>query len=426
MNNLNILLITAATVGKVMLCAIIGLIVSSYFTHKQHTTKGFTFIAVRVLFPLLLFSNLCMSVTWSSIRMYYWALIIAFFPIFVGLAGAWSSKFYFNRVYTGMLILSCTFQNGLTYPVSLLISLKGVDWFGAEELETALAHIFLYNIVSTIGLWAVGEPIIKHFKSVEVAKEELAESRRLYEQEHAEREEELGDCRQTKISLRDEASTSQISGINGEAESTVVAGPSALDFAALMPIAWEAVKSPTVSGSLLGLTFSLVPPLRWIAETLIGQVFISAFALVGSGAIPLQLLVLGATVAGDPIEEPAGMEELAAPLSSNNEPESWVEKLKSQQSVFVICSIGIRLIIVPTVCFLLIHILRVLHIIPDEKVFLLTMLIGVCSPSAINSSIICVIHDYHPREYAHMIFIMYLTAIFFTTMWLFIFIIYLG
>lgn len=461
-NYLDVALITAATVGKVLLCAVVGMFVSRFFSHPKHSEKGFTYISVRVLLPLLLFSNLCLTVTWDTIKLYYWALILAFFPIIIGFAGSCLCRFFLNTTYTGMLILGCTFQNGLTFPVSVLMNLKGISWFGPEEVEIGCAHIFLYNIICSIGLWAIGEPVIKYFKGMEVQEEKkkmdeerrllLATSRELgkntvecdgiYVQfPYSQLYKEIEGTAPNPISAASPATAREqfswylpadpldapirpemlcgtsLNGKDGEASLTVSVSSS--QNSNIVKNMLQAMLSPTVAGSILAIIISLVPPLRWVAETMPGQTLLGGFTLLGSGAIPIQLLVLGATVVGNKRASPN------EPRAEGGKKVSRLHFLRSQQSLFVLSSIVIRLLIVPTICLGLIHVLRSLQLLPDDRVFLLAMLVGTCSPSAINSSIICVMHEYHASEYAQMIFIMYVSAIFFTTAWLFIYVLYL-
>lgn len=461
-NYVDVGLITAATVGKVLLCAVVGMFASRFFGHPKHSEKGFTYISVRVLLPLLLFSNLCLTVTWSTLKLYYWALILAFFPIIIGFAGSCLCRFFLNRTYTGMLILGCTFQNGLTFPVSVLMNLKGISWFGPAEMEIGCAHIFLYNIICSIGLWAIGEPVIKYFKRMEVLEEtEISERERRMQLAAARKEEnqamecsgkvvrypysechEQGDsATDTSIRISSPASPreqftwyrpadpldtplrfdmfvmSSLTSNKGE-EEAISATPSSQN-SSIIKNMLQAMLSPTVAGSILAIIISLVPPLRWVAETMPGQTLLGGFTLLGSGAIPIQLLVLGATVVGN---KRVSSHENKDGISKKH---SCLYFLRSQQSLFVISSIFIRLLVVPTICLGLIHVLKRARLLPDDRVFLLAMLVGTCSPSAINSSIICVMHEYHASEYAQMIFIMYVSAIFFATAWLFIYVLYL-
>lgn len=440
--------ITASTVAKVLICSVAGMFLSKYFKNKAHTEKGLTYISVRILLPLMLFSNLCLGVTWESVLLYYWAPIIALLPIFIGISGALVCRSFLNESYAGMLILGCTFQNGLTYPLSLLMNLKGVSWFGPEETETALGHVFLYNIVCSIGLWAVGEPIIKYYKSVEVRNQQAVVAAARQERAPAEKTITGSDNVPYLSISRNPSSSPTISNgpsstveqfkwyrpaepddepINacagavseqGSEPGNLIVAEDATPWSEIMAGVMDAMKSPTVSGSFLAIFISLVPPLRWIAETMPGLALINGFGLIGKGAIPLQLLVLGATVISNDTEE-NGAEE------SERDRTLW-DRLTSQQSLFIISSIAIRLVIVPTICFGIIHLLSSHGIIPSNRIFLLAILVGTCSPSAINTSIICVIHDYHAKEYAEMIFVMYVSSALFSTFWLFIYVLYLS
>lgn len=489
-NYLEVIFITASTVGKVLLCCIARMVISRFYAYGRNTEKGLTYLSVRVFTPLLLFSRLCQSITLESMKLYYWGILLAFFPMIIGTASAWFCRLFLNRTYLGMLILSCAFQNGLTFPVSLILNLKGVNWFGPREAEEGSDLIFLYNIVCAIGLWGVGEPVISYFKALEVQEEkqkrqferlqELAAkkdpSRAEFYGDDAEGGEVLYPYSRTSPPSRlstandkegsnelmnsfwshsQHASTKQqllwykptsiddeplsvddIDAVENERHSnrgqikegkrwgslskdTHVGEPSNF-----LWIVLNACKGLVVVASIVGFLVPIISPLNWGAKSMAGQIIVDAFALIGGGAIPMQLLVLGGSIS--PTSNRA-TQDIGSPENSpiKEKKNSWASALQSQEILFIVSSICIRSIFTPAVMFLVIHALSRLAIVPSDRVFLLSMLVATSAPSAINSSIICVMHDYHAREFARMIFIVYVTAFFFSTVWLSIYIMYL-
>lgn len=393
-----------------------------------------------------------------------------------------------------MLILSCAFQNGLTFPVSLILNLNGISWFGPSEAEDGSAFVFLYNIVCAIGLWGVGEPVVRYFKGLEL--EEEKQKRNILRQSElacqkgalhrichvmmSEDGEEVAlpysssptmsrvgiPISKSRVSEAESSSsllrttphmttTQQLlwykpattddeplsvgyldsrenkNSINGKkhgkggnpcsasvSKERGTAGP----FEFLL-IVLRACKGPVVLASIIGILVPIIPPLNWCAKSKAGQVIVDAFSLISDGAIPMQLLVLGGSInysnasADQNLSE---VEEYKVKVNKNCCP----DRLKSQHFLFILSSIVIRSIFIPAVMLLIIHILNTWGIIPSDRVFLLSMFVATCAPSAINFSIICVMHDYHAREFAQMIFIMYVTSIFFSTLWLSTYIIY--
>lgn len=552
-------LITATTVGKILLCALAGAFASRSFDAPQKSEKGLSYISVRILLPCLLFSNLCLSVTVSSLRRFYWAPLLACLPMSVGLASSFLFRIILKRKYHALIMLGCTFQNGLTFPLSIVLNLKGISWLDKQAVNEAQSHIFLYNILCSIGLWAVGEPLIAAAKAKEVRVEE--EAFRARERARERRQDRLrgvggealanrsfifpfheatvaeqtgGDRRGRSSSSSRPSQRRQEDGAEGaagkdsdgdpgvedergkelagheEVDGQREAQPRKRSATATEQLAWykpakpydrplvppkpaavytddhgiiialdveeedavrrnqcsakrvkgilvRSFKSPTVFFSLVGIAVSLMPPLRWVAESFVGQCIIGGLTVVGSGAIPLQLLVLGCTIAmknpsddeaqgeaengqgsvmtaseeeegeedlpgRDPAEKPAGT---AASPSTPTAAAFLCPRVKPS-TLFVLCTITLRMVLLPAICFLVIHLLNAAGLLPRDRPFLLAMLVATSSPSAINSSVICSMHSYYSKEYARMVLTMYTVSIFTTAVYLFFYILYLG
>ncbi|KPI83889.1 putative transporter [Leptomonas seymouri] len=507
-----LMLITATTVGKIMLCAIAGMLVSRYFENPEPSKKGLSYIAMKVFLPCLLFTNLCLNVTWEQLGKFYWAPVFSCLPMALGFLCSFIVRMFLTRDYRYVLLLGSTFQNGLTFPVSILLNLKGIEWFTGQAVVDAQSYIFLYNILCSIGLWAVGDTMIgwakeKEVEEEEAKREELAMERRrqhylamgdsgealafhnrsfLYPFEPSRPEPEQETLRspvspRTAAERRDATTREQLDWYRPATEQDrpivpLVGSPvimldgemSVEDVREVKPSGGKKVrrmvrtvtkslKSPPVLSSLIAIAISLTPPLRWLAQSFMGDAIIGGMRLIGEGAIPLQLLVLGLTiVASRPQDEDqtklppeasssapevsdalvsattsaavAAAEAANAHVGDNNVNACvrWITAKVPPQVIFTWSTVVLRLIVIPTICFGVLHALVKAGLMPNERPFILSMLVASCSPTAINSSLICAMHGYHARDYARMIFCMYVTAIFTSTIWLFLYILYLA
>ncbi|KPA82730.1 putative transporter [Leptomonas pyrrhocoris] len=524
-----LMIVTATTVGKIMLCAIAGMLVSRYFSNPEPSKKGLSYIAMKIFLPCLLFTNLCLNVTWEQLGKFYWAPLFSCLPMALGFLCSFIVRVFLTRDYRYVLLLGSTFQNGLTFPVSILLNLKGIEWFTGQAVVDAESYIFLYNILCSIGLWAVGDTMIGWAKGKEVAeaeaeKEKLEMARRRehyramgasgealayqnrsfsypFESPRTEPEEEDEALAspmspRTAAERRDATAREQLGWyrparrqdrpivppegspvimLDGEMniEDVTEVRPSGGEKARRMAhTVIKSLKSPPVLSSLIALFISLTPPLRWLAQSFLGESLIGGMKLIGEGAIPLQLLVLGLTIVASrpPDEEDTGKNPPAAPtpatasataapavaaasnpISPNtvappataitsapaadsanahvdddaNACVQWITTKVSPQVIFTWSTVTLRLTVIPAICFGVLHVLVRTGLMPNERPFLLSMLVASCSPSAINSSLICAMHGYRAREYSRMIFCMYVSAIFSSTIWLFLYILYL-
>ncbi|ESS61988.1 putative transporter [Trypanosoma cruzi] len=490
MGALQLITITTMTVGKILICSLVGLFVSKHFVAPEQSVKGLSVISVFILLPCLLFSNLVLRVTWTELQQYYWAPLLACFPTAIGFVCSRAFRPFLHPGWHSVLTLGCTFQNGLTFSLAILLNIKGVSWLTAEEVERGESYVFLYNIVCSLGLWAIGEPIIR------LSKKRL-EQKRLCKQElqQHEGEEQRNNVQRPKMEATHDTiviypyevnylpvkNGKSVAGAKEKPALNVAVGhplsvannyepkkitrnatieeqlewyrpgnntpPTQMDdsdhafsfFWDVLSRVWALLESPPIAVTIGSIIISLVPPLRWLAESPPGQVLIGGIKLIGAGAIPLQLLVLGCTVAN--ARSPSSTNETAEKAGNGeNDDEDTVDKNNglekrkeyidffpvSQSTLFAILTVILRLILIPTVCFVMVHFLRKGGVIPSDRVFLLSILLGTCAPSAINSSLICSMHAYKARPYAQMIFIMYVTAVATTALWLAFYIWYLG
>ncbi|CAJ1022533.1 putative Membrane transport protein [Leishmania shawi] len=497
-----LMLITATTVGKIMLCCIVGLVVTRYFSTPEESLVGICFIAMRVFMPCLLFSSLCLSVTWEQLSKFYWAPLFAFLSMGLGFLFSALVRVFLTKEYRFVVILGNTFQNGLTFPLSVLINLKGIEWFTGTAVTDAQEYIFLYNVVCSLGLWAIGDPMIANAKRKEVEFEEamVARRRQHHESRSVNNEADASEDRrfsrpleprddavaenreEEELSVRTAAAPQRhgatacdqlrwyrpahakdkpitpprgfpMIALNGEMNvEDTEEKPMGYRLKRLGLMALKSMKSPIVLSSIVGIIISLTPPLRWLVKSPLGEPFIGGMALVGKGAIPLQLLVLGASIVakssndgpasstkeaeaatlspaitGMPLGNADGtiLDVSASQSDKTNSYVRWVTSKVPLQIIFTWGTVFTRLVIIPCICFLVLHLLVKAGLMPNEKPFLLSMLVATMSPTAINSTLICIMHDYHACSYARMMFFMYLSSIITASMWLFVFTVYL-
>ncbi|KPA82728.1 putative transporter [Leptomonas pyrrhocoris] len=172
-----LMIITSTTVGKIILTSSAGTVISRYFGTLDSSIKGLSYIAMRVALPCLLFTNLCFAVTWEQLSKFYWAPLFGCVPMILGFLSSFLVRRLLSKEYRYVVILASTFQNALTFPVSILINLKGIEWFTGQAVADAQSYVFLYNIMCNIGLYSIGEPLVAWAKQTEVQEEE-AELRR--------------------------------------------------------------------------------------------------------------------------------------------------------------------------------------------------------------------------------------------------------
>ncbi|ESL10067.1 transporter [Trypanosoma rangeli SC58] len=266
-----------------------------------------------------------------------------------GFASSQAFKLFLHPEWHGVLVLGCTFQNGLTFALAILLTIKGVSWLTPEERHRGLSYVFLYNVVCSLGLWAIGEPIIRSCKQQLERKRlqcEQLQQRTVEEGKNKTRERTKTTGNAPVVfcpcerdhSLDENGTTTGIAReepaeipAEGTACSTVpnhdlkrLARKATVEEQLAWYRPWDGdapiqlggldhsssffgdvlsrmgafLKVPPIVATIGALIVSLVPPLRWLAESPQGDALIGGMKLIGAGTIPLQLLVLGCTVAG--------------------------------------------------------------------------------------------------------------------------------
>jgi predicted permease len=153
--------------------------------------------------------------------------------------------------------------------------------------------------------------------------------------------------------------------------------------------------------SLLGI-FVALTPLSQLVRTVPGDVVCGGLRLLADGAVPMNLLILGISLVGE-----------------NSDPVTISPRV-------VAGAIATRLILVPASCFGAVMTLARLGVMPTDRTFLLTMFVESCAPSAVNIGVICNLHGYKAKEYSRMLFVMYVSAVLSTCVWLTIYLSVLG
>lgn len=164
MINLQFLAVSFATVTKLVAAVIPGMVVASFFKDLTHTLEGFSYITLRICLSCMLFSNLCRDISLNFLSTYFWAVIMSLIPMMLGVFSSLALGKLLPKESRILLILGSTFQNGLEVPLSVVTSIKGIDWLDERGVEICQQYVFLYNLTCAIGLWSSGSTMIKHYK----------------------------------------------------------------------------------------------------------------------------------------------------------------------------------------------------------------------------------------------------------------------
>ncbi|KEG12645.1 putative transporter [Trypanosoma grayi] len=394
---------SVVTVGKVILIALMGIYASRNFGNKKKTLKALSYIAVKIFLPCLLLSQLATDISWDMIRTYYWACILPFIPMVIGVASAFAFRSFIPAEFHGLLQLACTFQNVITYGLSITSNLD-ISWCDSKAKREAQSYVFLYNVVHSLFLWSVGMMIIEKCALALEEENELA-ARAAFATTHIH-------------SVETEAKASApLEGAENASPARYQPLTRLEDYRPLPELTTNATRrrvrrledtswpeyivlhlsylcTEQLIFSFIGLLIALVPPFGLLVRNPVGEALLGGIKLLAGGAVPLKLLVLGINI----LAESEGSVEL--PLR------------------FIICVIALRLFFIPLVCFGVVHLLVVNALMPYDRPFILVMLVLTSAPTAINTSIICSMYSYKVKEYTKLLISMYLSCIFTTTAWL--------
>ncbi|CAD2217555.1 hypothetical protein ADEAN_000503300 [Angomonas deanei] len=123
-----------------------------------------------------------------------------------------------------------------------------------------------------------------------------------------------------------------------------------------------------------------------------------------------------------------GKKEVQTGLASSSIFAGLLQKWKSLSNAtrFGFLCIFLRLLLLPAISFLIVYGLLKAGILPSDPSFVISILIGISSPAAVNGSLICTMHGYFATQYARMIFLMYCLAVLSSALWLTISVYYAG
>lgn len=164
MIKLEFLAVSFATVMKLVVAVIPGMVVAGFFKDLTHTLEGFSYITLRICLSCMLFSNLCRDISLNFLSTYFWAVIMSLIPMALGVFSSLALGKLLPKESRILLILGSTFQNGLEVPLSVVSSMKGIEWLDQRGIEICQQYVFLYNLTCAIGLWSTGSTMIKHYK----------------------------------------------------------------------------------------------------------------------------------------------------------------------------------------------------------------------------------------------------------------------
>ncbi|CAD2217554.1 hypothetical protein ADEAN_000503200 [Angomonas deanei] len=176
-----------STVFKVVAAVVVGMVLSPFLNDREASEKGLSFIALRVLLPSMLFGNLTLDISLSLLREYYWAIVMSLVPQILGVIFAVAVRKSIDKEWRVLLVLGSTFQNGLVFPLSIVTNIKGVSWLDREAVARCEQYVFLYNLTCALGLWSIGNVMVKFHKDKLVARLRDLEEERLYLDKQRER-----------------------------------------------------------------------------------------------------------------------------------------------------------------------------------------------------------------------------------------------
>eukprot|EP00796_Vickermania_ingenoplastis_P004069 gene4069-2918_t len=169
---LHFVYVAFSTVVKLIGAVIPGMVISHHLAEPIHSEQGFSFITLRVFLSCMLFANLCMDVSMSLLKAYFWAVLMSLIPMILGILSSLCIRKLLPDEWRVLLVLGSTFQNGLAFPLSVVSNIKGVPWLDSRAIAVCQQYVFLYNLTCAVGLWSVGSLMVKHYKDKLIEKHE--------------------------------------------------------------------------------------------------------------------------------------------------------------------------------------------------------------------------------------------------------------
>jgi predicted permease len=161
MQLLGLIWISFSTVGKVLLVMVVGIVLSKHLASKKESLKGMSYITVYIMLPCLLFTQMTKIVSMESLSRYYAAVLLSVVPMITGFVLSKALGQLVPRQLRGLLTVSCTFQNAISFGLGIAMSLHGVPFFPPDRLPEAQGYVFLYNICCSLALWSFAIHIVR-------------------------------------------------------------------------------------------------------------------------------------------------------------------------------------------------------------------------------------------------------------------------
>ena len=156
---------TVSAVGSILTAVLVGAFSAEFVPNRRTTLKDFSLLISSILVPCLLFEHLAIAFTPEAMSATVVLPLASIGGCALGLGvGMVSSNFLFttpeeSEQFRPLVLLCCAFQNTVVVPLSLLTSVYHsglVDWFTSEQYQKCVAYCFIYTIPVVVLFWSVG------------------------------------------------------------------------------------------------------------------------------------------------------------------------------------------------------------------------------------------------------------------------------
>ena len=302
----SIFLIACASIGKALIVVAAGVLLERRGALTHEVRQGLSKAAASVLVPCLLIDKLSGVVT-PAVLATAWP-ILPFGLIYVTIGCAFGALVGLGAPQNirRPVVAACAFANSQAMPI-ILIDVIGPELFGDDGSDLGISYIGLYMIVYLLLQWTVGAALLDvPLLSVGGGSTQMvgpmnghkngssSDAIELPEVEEAPAMEEGGSSRQSRREERRDAA-----GVSTLLDQTAAPRPSA---GRVVLAVLRRVASPPIYGIAIGVTIGLVPPLRsLLVEPHAPLAFVrQAISLLGDASIPLNTMLLGASLSHGP------------------------------------------------------------------------------------------------------------------------------
>jgi predicted permease len=429
---------------EVLLMVVVGMILYYRKVLQDSHVKVLGALVFQIFTPCMLCFKFATSVDLPMLKTAYLAVALALFNVLC--ANVLARLIFFKCIWRKRLAgirsvvvnVAITFNNAGTLPFVFVSALckTGNIFLNSQDAENrAIAYISLYLLPVQILFWSFGMIAMKNKPSKEneenqnvtlVTEPMIEKPADLTEDMHLEEEE-----------LRKSLSNENLAGTNHEESSAVDIQLESVEvteqshtmsqsaFQRLKGM-WQSVRknmppishiiTPPTYGCFVGIIVALVPHVKEFLVTnppAIVSTLPHVARLFGDTVFPLSMILLGANLANTMMA--------ASPINndqSNEEKERNGKKLffirrfiKHNDPLVVFTAVVTRLVIMPLigmgVCLGLIY----LKLLPSDPVLILVLMVESSTPTAINTSILCVLNDNNGLyEMCEVLLFMYLSA----------------